>query len=231
MYATSPVRDAPSALHALRRKIGILTEEDRYLAASISIAPPVDQRLPYRGLPAGCVHEVKARNLANAIAFSAILGVRLASRKQEGGRHIAYLTPDRSLHPLGLLSYGVDLGQLVHVSAIRTQDLSWTLLECLRCSSISVVIALISGLGHSECRRLQLAAESSGATAFLIGPSNSAPNASPTTRWHVTPLVNHPLDRRFDEPAWNLDLLYCTGGRTGKWTLEWRDKQLQALER
>jgi protein ImuA len=75
---------------------------------------------------------------------------------------------------------------------------------------------------------LQLAAENSGATGFLLGRNSSAPIAAPLTRWKISACTGNP-EQRFDEPIWTVDLLYCRGGRPGSWTIEWRDRQLSTL--
>src|SRR5262249_28448201 len=90
------------------------------------------------------------------------------------------------------------------------------------------VIALLNGLDLTESRRLQLAAETSGVTGFLLGHAASAPIASPITRWKISSVVGK-SGQRFHEPLWALDLLYCRGGRPGNWTLEWRNQKLQTV--
>jgi protein ImuA len=101
-------------------------------------------------------------------------------------------------------------------------------MEALRCSQVSAVMAVLDGADLTDSRRLQLAAESSGATGFLLGHATSAPIAAPITRWKVTSHVGKP-GQRFNEPAWTLDLLYCRGGRPGSWTIEWRNQRLSTL--
>ena len=180
--------------------------------------------MPHGGLPTGCIHEVKGASLAGALAFSSILSARIAG--DQG--NIVYISPDRSLHPLGLLPYGISLDQILLVSVRRSQDLSWAVMEALRCSQVSAVMAVLDGIDLTASRRLQLAAESSRATGFFLGRVNSAPIAAPITRWKVSSHVGKP-GQRFDEPTWTLDLLYCRGGRPGSWILEWRNQQLSAL--
>ncbi|MBI2689720.1 MAG: hypothetical protein HYX27_25710 [Acidobacteria bacterium] len=212
---------ANPALNKLRQQIGCIEETQRRFSRTIPVTEPVDRWLPYGGLSTGCIHEVKGTNLASAIAFSAILASRLAG--DQG--NILYIAPDRSLYPLGLLSYGINLDQFLHVSTRKSQDLVWTAMEALRCPQVSSVIALLSGLDLTESRRLQLAAEASGVTGFFLGHAASAPIASPITRWKVSSVAGKP-GQRFDKPLWTLDLLYCRGGRPGKWTLEWHSQAL-----
>jgi protein ImuA len=86
-------------------------------------------------------------------------------------------------------------------------------------------MSVLDGVSLTDSRRLQLAAESSGATGFLLGHATSPPIAAPITRWKVTSNVGKPA-QRFDEPAWTLDLLYCRGGRPGSWSIEWSNQRL-----
>ena len=107
------------------------------------------------------------------------------------------------------------------------RDIAWAVMEALRCSQVSAVIALLDGLDLTASRRLQLAAENSGATGFFLGNSASTPVAAPITRWKISPLPGKP-GQRFDETVWNLDLLYCRGGRPGTWRIEWKNQELAA---
>ena len=215
---------AKPVVESLCQQISSLEERQRRFSRTISVADAIDPWLPHGGLSAGCIHEVKGTSLANAIAFSAVLSSRLVGDHGQ----ILYIAPDRSLHPLGLLPFGVKLDQLLHVSARRHRDLAWAVMEALRCSQVSSVIALLGGLDLTESRRLQLAAESSGATGFLLGHATSAPIASPITRWKISSAAGK-ASQRFEHPLWALDLLYCRGGRPGKWILEWRDRKLQTI--
>jgi protein ImuA len=208
-------------LDKLRQQLSCLEETKRRFSRTIPVADVIDLRLPHGGLPASCIHEIKGGSLASAIAFSAILSSRLA--RDQG--NILYIAPDRSFHPLGLLPYGVKLNQILHVSPRRSQDLAWAVMEALRCPQVSAVMAVLDGLDLTASRRLQLAAETSGATGFLLGHATSSPIAAPITRWKVSSNVGKP-GQRFDEPSWTLDLLYCRGGQPASWTIEWRNQRL-----
>jgi protein ImuA len=214
----------PSVLEKLRQQIDCLEETQSRFSRIIPIADAVDGWLPHGGLPAGCVHEVKGGSLASAIAFSAVLSSRLVA---DGG-YVLYAAPDHFLYPLGLLPYGVKLERLLHISTRRSRDLAWAVMEALRCPQVSSVIAVLGGLDLTDSRRLQLAAEASGATGFLLGNAGSAPIASAITRWRISSAIGK-SSQRFDEPWWAVDLLYCRGGRPGKWVLEWRGQKLNNI--
>ena len=212
------------ALEQLRERLGCLEEAHRRFSQTISIANEIDQRLPFGGLPRGCIHEVKGASVSSAAAFSAILSTRIAGTQG----NILYIAPRQSLYPLGLLPYGTQLDRLLMVSVRKPQDLPWAVLEALRCSQVSAVLTILETVDLTDSRRLQLAAESSGVTGFLLGRASSAPVAAPITRWRISPIVGKP-GRKFDEPVWRLDLLYCRNGLPGGWIVEWRNRQLNAV--
>lgn len=208
----------------LRREVSRLEETQRRFASTISISEAIDSWLPNGGLPVGCVHEVKGSSLACAIAFSALLSARLSEKKT-----ILYAAPDESFHPLGLLPYGVKLDQLIHVHARRSQDLSWTVLEALRCPQVGAVLAVMEAKDLTVCRRLQIGAENSGATGFLLGNNTSAEVASAVTRWRISPRHGH-QERGFEEAFWTIELIYCRGGRPAKWVTTCRNQRLETAD-
>lgn len=211
------------ALAHLREKVDYLEEIQRRFSRSVPVCDVVDDALPCRGLPLGCVHEVKGASLASAIAFASLLAARISPKGA-----IVYIAQDRSFHALGLLPYGVRLEQCIHVSVRRSEDLAWTVLEALRCPQVSAVLAVMKTTDLTFCRRLQLATENSGATCFLLGEINSASMASVITRWRVSS-INAPPGRGFDEVFWALELLYCRGAQPGKWIAAWRNGRLDIL--
>ncbi len=212
------------ALEKLREQLGYLEGTQHRYLRTVPVADAVDRWLPHGGLPTACIHEVKSASLASALAFCSILSARIAG--EQG--NIVCISSDRTLHPLGLLPYGIKLDRLLLVSVPRSQNLDWALLEALRCSQVSAVMAMLDSADLTSSRRLQLAAENSGATGFLLGHNTAAAIASPITRWKISAVAGNP-EQRFDEPAWAVDLLYCRGGRPGSWTIEWRDQRLSAL--
>jgi protein ImuA len=196
-------------LSQLREKVEALEGAPRRLACTIPVCHGIDDALPGRGLPLGCIHEING-NSGTAIAFAGLLSARI----QRPGA-VFFIEPARSLYPLGLLPYGVSLDRWVHVRARRSKDLAWAVLEALRCPEVSTVLAVMKSADLTFSRRLQLAAESSGATGFFFGNTASA-----ITRWRIKPLKNG---------SWSLDLLYCRGGRPATWQIAWRNGRLENL--
>jgi protein ImuA len=204
------VQPAPAAvLSQLREKVAALEGAPRRLARVIPVCHGIDDALPGGGLPLGCIHEING-NPGTAIAFAGLLCARI----QRPGA-VFFIEPARSLYPLGLLPFGVNLDRWIHVRARRAKDLAWTVLEALRCPEVAVVLAAMKSADLTFSRRLQLAAENSGATGFLFGNAASA-----ITRWRIKPLKNG---------VWSLDLLYCRGGRSATWQVAWRNGRLENL--
>jgi protein ImuA len=197
---------------------------ERRFSRTVSVSAEIDAVLPSNGLPLTCLHEVKGSHLACAIGFVSLLSARIPA-----GGQIVFVGPGRSFHPLGLLPYGVKPDVLIHISVQRTQDLAWTVLEALRCSRVSAVLAVMKSADLTLCRRLQLAAESSGATGFLLGDAKTPAAASVITRWQISS-VKAPPAASFAEPCWGIELSYCRSGRPGKWMAVWRKGQLETLD-
>jgi protein ImuA len=216
------VQSQPSALAHLREKIDGLESFRSRFTHMVPVCDAIDGSLPGRGLPLGCVHEVKGAGLASPIAFASLLSTRIARKGS-----ILYVAPDRSFYPLGLLP-GIKLDEWVHVSVRRPKDLAWTILEAIRCPETKAVLGILKTADLTFCRRLHLAAESSGATGFLIHQATSSSIASTITRWQISPMKS-PSGRGFSESFWQLELLYCRGGRPGKWPVVWRHSGLEFL--
>jgi protein ImuA len=211
-------------LAQLREKLDRLEGTQRRSAHIAPLCDVINDALPYKGLPLGCVHEVRGTGLASAIAFASLLSGQISQRGP-----ILYAAPDCSFYPLGLPLSSVRPEQWIHVSARRPKDLAWTVLEAIRCSRVKAVLAVMTSADLTFCRRLQLAAENSGATGFLLHhAAASASIASAITRWQVSS-VKGPAGRGIGEAFWKLELLYCRGGRPGKWMVTWRNNTLEAL--
>jgi len=226
VFRTQAVSAPERAAH-LRETIEPLVAIRRRFSRTVPVSQEIDAGLPYGGLPLGCVHEVRSSGLACGIAFAAMLAARISSP----GGQIVYVASDRTFHPLGLLAYGVQPERLIHVAVRRPLDLAWATLEALRCPQVDAVLAVVKIADLTLCRRFQLAAESHGATGFLltdVASRATTPVASVITRWQVSP-IPAPPESTFEEPCWEIELSYCRGGRPGQWNAVWRNGQLELL--
>jgi protein ImuA len=102
--------------------------------------------------------------------------------------------------------------------------------EGLRTPGILAVVAEVGALPAVASRRLQLGAERSGITAFLLrrwrdggqaARERALPNAA-VTRWRIAALPSRAVP---DEPGvgrlrWRVELLRCRGGEPASWEME-----------
>jgi len=178
----------------------------------------VDRVLPGGGLARGCLHELcGAPDRAAAVGFAAALLGRLA---RDG--HVAWIGPRDDLFAPGLSALGLAPERLIVVRAGARAARLWALEEALRSPGLVAALAEVDQLTLTQSRRLQLAAEAKGVTAFLLRPlaACEAPCAA-VTRWRITALPeNSPC---WGPPRWQVELFRCRGGRTGSWAMTWRE--------
>lgn len=171
LSADAAPRDRAGLLADLRARIrrieGAGGEGGRTLAFGID---SVDGHLPDGGLPLGCLHAMAAEDPGAGTGFAAALLARLATPKMPA----LWILRGRDLYAPGLAAYGLTPDRLVAVRAVRAVDALWAMEEALRCSTLSAVLGELEGLDLTASRRLQLAAESSGVTGFLLDASAGA---------------------------------------------------------
>ena len=158
----------------------------------------------------------------------------------EGGL-VLWCLPRPDLYGPGLVAHGLDPGRLVLVRAPRDAEILWAMEEGLRTPGIVGVVGEVGSLPAAASRRLQLAAERSGITAFLLRRwrdggqatrERALPNAA-TTRWRITALPSQPpyiaspargggngWRPGIGRPRWRIELLRCRGGEPACWEVE-----------
>ena len=100
--------------------------------------------------------------------------------------------------------------------------------EGLRHGGLGAVVAEAARLSMTASRRLQLAAESSGAIGIAIRrwrrPAEAADFGQPTasvTRWRITALPATPLPvLGVGRPRWQLELIRCRAGESADFEVE-----------
>lgn len=231
--ARPSIRLRSSSLADLRRRIGAI-ERPVFTAAATARTLPVgieaiDARLPGGGLPLGCLHEIIGRDAGAGAGFcAALLGKLVACR---GGVvlwcvHLASVHEAGGLYAPGLAAGGLNPERLIVVRAAKAIDVLWAMEEGLRGDRLAAVLGEVRKIDLRASRRLQLAAEASGTSAFLLRPSSAEEGSPPTasvTRWRLAaaPAPVGPFSP-FDRTRWRAELLRCRGGRPGgAWVLEW----------
>jgi protein ImuA len=133
------------------------------------------------------------------------------------------------LYGPGLAAHGLDPGRVVLVRALRDAEILWAMEEGLRTPGILAVVGEVGTLPAVASRRLQLAAEHSGITAFLLrrwrdggqaARERALPNAA-VTRWRITALPSRAAlgEPGVGRPRWRVELLRCRGGEPASWEM------------
>jgi protein ImuA len=104
--------------------------------------------------------------------------------------------------------------------------------EGLRHGGFAGIVGEVRRLDATAARRLQLAAESAGVTAFALrrslranDPALAAPIAA-VTRWRIArlpsgpPVPHAPWVRGLAPALWRIDLIRCRGAEPASWTVE-----------
>jgi len=216
------------ALGALHEILGVGgDEEDGALAAAFAagILGRVGlHRTP--GTPAPC-------SLPGASLAGGRPGAPPPTEERRGGGMVLWCLPRPNLYGPGLAAHGLDPARLVLVRAPRDAEILWAMEEGLRAPGIAAVVGEVGSLAAVASRRLQLAAERSGITAFLLrrwrvggqaAHERALPNAA-VTRWRIAALPSKSLpgEPGVGRPRWRIELLRCRGGEPASWEVEEAD--------
>lgn len=234
-------------LPALRERVRRI---ERPAAAAHGVLPfgiaAIDLVLPGGGLARGALHEILGvggdeEDGALAAVFAAtILGRRAAAA--EGDGIVLWCLPRLDLYGPGLTAHGLDPARLVLVRARRDGEILWAMEEGLRAPGVAAVVGEIGTLAAVASRRLQLGAERSGVTAFVLrrwrdggqaARERGLPNAA-ATRWRISALPSRPVPSPargrgsgwgpgVGHPHWRVELLRCRGGAPACWEVEVAD--------
>jgi len=166
----------------------------------IRLAQPVE-------LARGRVHEILGES-ADVFALAAIAAasgpVLWTGLRRDVG----------SLAPTGLQRF-IDPARLILVFGGDRGELLWAAETALRARSAPcVILELKEGPGLKESRRLQIAAEESGAIGLILVQGRARTSAA-ETRWQCDAVR---------EDAWNWICTKSKRGRPGAWRVSWREK-------
>jgi protein ImuA len=128
---------------------------------------------------------------------------------------------------------GLDPARLVLVRSRRDAEILWAMEEGLRAAGVAAAVGEVGTFPAVASRRLQLAAERSGVTAFVLrrwrngaeaARERSLPNAA-STRWRIAALPSVParVEPGIGRPRWRVELLRCRGGEPACWEVEVAD--------
>jgi protein ImuA len=203
-----PDRDPGSDLAGLRARVRAIERGAAYGGLRRRAAPlgaaGLDAHLPGGGLPLGGLHEIEGGRAewddGAATGFCAGLLARLLDavpERRRDNKPVLWVSPWRDLYAPGLRAFGLDPGRLIQVRAgggAAGTEVLWAMEEGLRCARLAAVVGELDALERGPGRRLQLAAEASGVTAFALRrglrparPGRAGASAA-VTRWRVEAL-------------------------------------------
>lgn len=223
MTAYNAEKQKKARLAALRRQLAAREGGGRMAQVLPFAVTAIDAALPAGGLPLGALHEVggdgaESEDGAAAVAFLAGILARLSP-----SRPILWCLGRMDLYVLGLALYGVAPQRLILARATNDREILWAMEEGLNSPVLAAVIGEVGTLPALASRRLQLAAETSGVTAFVLHRQGMAAAASSAvTRWRIAALPGVPVadEPGVGRPLWRADLLRCRGGLPASWNVE-----------
>jgi len=218
-------------LGALRRRLEALERGGRPAGAVLPFGlAALDAALPQGGLALGALHELAGagpdeEDGAIAAAFLAGILARLAPE-----RPVLWCLAAGDLYGPGLAACGLGPERLILAKTPGERDVLWAMEEGLRSAALAAVIGEVEALPSAASRRLQLAAEASGVTAFALrrwrigeraARQRTAPNAA-VTRWRVAALPGALMGDMpgVGRPRWRVELWRCRGGVPASWMVE-----------
>jgi cell division inhibitor SulA/protein ImuA len=145
-------------------------------AEAVPTGFPVLDRELAGGWPRGALIELLAAG--QGLGVFGLLLPALARLSRESA-WIAWIAPPCLPYAPGLAQPGIDLSRLLLLDTRGPRESLWALEQALRSGNCSAVLGWPEGLQGPTLRRLQLAAEAGGASAWLFRPEAAAREVSP----------------------------------------------------
>lgn len=191
----------------------------------------IDAHLPQGGLSRGALHEIAGGGLgavhgaAAALFAAGVLG-RIAGQ-------VLWCLRARDLFAPALEGVGLAADRVIYAEGHDEKTVLLCMEEGLHHAGLAGVVGEVSRLSMTAARRLQLAAEASGVTAFVIRRWRSVEEAgafgqpsAAVTRWRITAAPSSPLPvAGIGRPRWLVELVRCRGGEAAAWEMEACDAQ------
>src|SRR5262245_22871908 len=201
----------PELLEKLAQRIRDIEASERpHFHANVALGiGGLEQALPEGRLPAGSLVELmSAAEGAGAWTLAMVMARHACGER----KMLVIADPARRFYPPAAARLGVDLRRTI---VIRPRDKRYTLAavtQSLRCAAVGAVIGGFDSLPAFDFRRLQLAAELSGALGLLLRPAAALRVPSfATARLSVTPVASANAKRRI-----RVDIVRVRGGKSGQ---------------
>ena len=165
--------------------------------------PPLDDLLPGRGWPVGALTELLPTCPGLGEVSLCVPSIASLCRKN---RYVAFVAPPHIPYAPALVNAGLPLRAVVWVECLSDEDARWSAEQLLREGQAGAVLLWSSTDQEQPLRRLQLAAEVSGALAFVYRSIQARHQPSPAALRIA--LTSHAHGTR-------AEVLKARGGRPG----------------
>ena len=187
----------------------------------------IDRHLPGGGLALGALHEVAGGGNGAIDGAAAALCLRPGSRRGREARSCG-ASRGRTCSRRPSRKPGSRPDRVIYVEAGDEKSVLACFEEGLRHGGLGAVVAEVARLSMTASRRLQLAAESSGAIGIAVRrwrrQTEAADFGQPTasaTRWRVSALPSTPLPvPGVGRARWQLELIRCRAGESADFEVE-----------
>ena len=183
----------------------------------------INHSFPGSIFPLGANHEFICNNKESLTASSGFIAGILSTLLNKGSVAI-WISASHIIFPPALVSFGIEPSQIIFIHSKNQKEALWATEEALKCEALAAVISEISYVDLAISRRLQLAAEQSRVTGFLL---RHQPRQLSTTacvcRWQISHIESNNKDGLpgVGSPRWNVELLKVRNGKPGSCQLEW----------
>jgi hypothetical protein len=172
----------------------------------------LDALLPGGGWPCGALSEILFAH--DGLGELALLMPALAELTRRRQR-VIFVVPPYIPYAPALSAHGLDLRYVVQIQSTATEG-AWSAEQCLRSGSCGAVLSWLPEADYTQLRRLQLAAESGDALAFLFRPARAASKTSPAA-------LRLQLHANADADEVSIEIIKCRGNLDQRSTrLRWR---------
>jgi protein ImuA len=192
---------------------------------------PILDAFPNATFPLGAVHEFLSARPEGTAATTGFIAGLLSSLMEAGGISV-WISAARTLFPPGLKNFGIPPDRFIFVDLKKEKDVEWAMEEALKCSALTAVVGEMKEISFTASRRLQLAVEQSQVTGFILRNNSRKPNTTAcVSRWKITPLSTESSDDLpgIGFPQWKVELMRIRNGRTGIWTIQWREGRFVSI--
>jgi protein ImuA len=183
----------------------------------------IDAAFPNHCFPLGAIHEFRNKNADDIAASSGFICSILSALMLKNGV-VFWISCSRSVFPPALTFFNIEPGRIVFIDLKKEKEILWAMEESLKCDGLAAVVGEINEISFTASRRLQLAAEQSRVTGFLIRQQDSKSNTiASISRWNISHLPSELEDGLpgVGFPRWNVSLEKIRNGKPGSWQLEW----------